>query len=633
MNKIKLSILLLFIVTISIFSQEKKYTTYRAQQGETVYSISKKFLITPNDLLQLNPDLKDGINAGQLIIVPNKNYQPELNNEFEGDYVKDGYLFHKILPKENYYRLKKKYGVPKRLLRKHNLSLRIGNLKAGEIIKIPVKKGFRLVPVNLAKAETKLYIVKPKETKYKIARRYGISIEKLEELNPELKENGLKMAQIIKVPNSDEIPDANENFSIHKIEKGETLFSLSQQFGISQKQLLDLNSDLIEGVKEGMLIKIPFGGPFDENTSVFVANIPVNSKIKIAMMLPFTGRNQTLDFKKNKTLDRVTDFYLGAMIALDSVKKQGLSVLVEVFDTQNNPTTISNILRTNDFRNIDAIIGPMFLNNVKLITQNLKKDSVAIISPASSKDHTLFASKNMIKEVPSNQLLINKMLDYVKRNYSNQHLIVITDDKKENELKVNEIIANLNLLDSINKVLVLKPEEGYIKPELFKSAILEDKENWIIFASDENEEDLTANVVNSLGVLPEEFNITLFCLNHGKNFDKIDNNFLARVNFHYPTSNFVNYDDVGVQRFIKKYNQINHVDPSEYAFKGFDITYDVLLRLATYKDTEEAFDSGISERTSSKFEYIEKLEKGFENKGVYIIKYDGLNLVNVVKAK
>ncbi len=626
MNKIKLSILVLFLGVLSTFSQEKKYTTYKTQKDETIQTISVKFAITPYSLLQLNPDIKDGITENQLIIIPNKNYKPELDKEIEGDYVKDGFLYHKVLPKENYYRLKKQFGVAKRILRKHNLSLRIGGLKAGKIIKIPIKKGFKLTPSNDEVVSTKLYIVRPKETKYKIARRYGISIEKLEELNPEIKENGLKMAQIIKVPNTIEIPDENENFVIHKIEKGQTLFSLSQQFRISQEQLLELNPDLKEGVKEGELIKIP-NGYIDENTSAFIANIPADSHLKIAMMLPFTGRKNNLNFKNNKTLNRVTDFYLGALIALDSVKKQGISVSLKVFDTQNNPSTISNILKTNNFSDIDAIVGPMFLNNVQFVSQNLRLDSVAIISPASSKDHTLFASKNMVKEMPSDELLTSKVLNYINENYNKQHLIVIADDKKENESKINQIVAKLNLLDSIHKVVVLKPEKGYIKPDLFKRAILEGKDNWIVLITEDNV--VTIDVVQNLGVLPKDINATLFTLNYGSNFDKVDNNFLARINFHFPTAYFVDNEDEQVQKFIQKYKTKNHAEPSEYAFKGFDITYDALLRLATYTDTESAFNGGVSERISCKFEYINPSGKGFENKGVYLIKYEGLHLKKV----
>ena len=529
-----------------------------------------------------------------------------------------------FLALRNYYRLKKQFGVAKRILRKHNLSLRTSDPRAGEIIKIPVKKGYEIETTKEI-VTTKPYLVRPKETKYTISRRYGISVEKLEELNPQIKE-GLKMATIIKVPDTDEIPDADEGFILHQVEKGETFFSLSQQFKISQDQLIALNPDLVEGVKEGMLIEIP-DTIFEENTSDFVVNIPENKQLNIVIMLPFTGKKNNLDFKKNKNRNRVTDFYLGAMMALDSVKKQGLSVSAKVFDTQNNTNTISNILRTNSFTEVDAIVGPMFLNNVKLVSQNLVRDSVAVISPASSKDHSLFASQNTIKETPSQEQLTNKVLEFVKKNYKDQHLIVIADDKKENEVKINKIVNLLNELDSIQNVIVLKPEEGYIKPELYKESILEDKENWIVLISDD--EVVTADALNNLGVLPKDINITMFGLSFGSNFDKVINDHLARVKFHYPTANFVDYNDKKVQKFIQKYKAVNYSEPSEFAFKGFDIVYDALLRLATFTNTKEAFSSGISERSFCKFQYTINAGKGFENKGMFLIKYDGLHLVKV----
>ena len=628
MNNLKMIFLLLFIVTFSTFSQEKPYTTYKAQKGETLQSISRKFAITPHNLLQLNPDIQDGISEYQLLIIPNKNYRPELDQE-KGDYVKDGFLYHKVLPKENYYRLKQKFGVPKRILRKHNLALRTDDLKAGQIIKIPVKKGYQIAGTRAENITTKPYLVKPKETKYSISRRYGISIERLEELNPEIKE-GLKLAQIIKVPDTREIPDNDQDFVIHQVEKGETLFSLSQHFKLSQDELIDINPELNEGLKEGMLIKIPTAISL-ENMSAFTPNIAPDRHLKVSIMLPFTTRNKNLDFEKDRTLNIVTDFYLGALEALDYVKKQGLSVSARIFDTQNSKAEISNILKLHNFDEEDAIIGPMFLDNVKFLSQNLKKDTIAIISPVSSKDHSLFASRNMIKEIPSEEILTNKILDYIINNYDGQHLVVIADEEQENVIRMNKIINKLNAVDSIQDVVILKPEEGYIKPDLFRETILDIKENWIVLITDDKV--LINDVVQNLGVLPEEFNLTLFCSKYGKNYDRVDNNFLARVNFHYPTTNFINYEDIEVQEFIKKYKSKNFVEPSEYAFKGFDITYDALMRLATYSDVNNAFDGGISARMSCKFHYVKKPNKGFENNGVFLIKYDGLNLVDVEKLK
>ncbi|MCB0458949.1 MAG: LysM peptidoglycan-binding domain-containing protein [Flavobacteriaceae bacterium] len=624
MNKLKLSILLFLIAIGNVFSQiEKKYVPYKALEGETIQTISQKFSITPYDLLKLNPDIKDGISEGQVIIVPNKNYSP-LQDEEKGDYVKDGFLYHKVKPQENYFRLKQEYGVSKKDLRKYNLELRSGDLKAGQVIKIPVSKGFKLDKEDIPMA-TKPYLVKPKETKYSIAKRYGITVERLEELNPHLKEVELKLAEIIKVPDIEEIPVPNKDSVTHQVEKGETLFSLSQKFRISQQELIEANPFLKDGVKEGALIEIPKAS-FSESTQLFVANIPEERELNVVMMLPFTSGKGTVDFENDKTLEIVTDFYLGSLQALDSLKKQGLSINLKVFDTQNNKVRISNYFTSNNFEDVDLLIGPMYLENVKLATQLIQNNDIAIISPASSKDHS-FATKNVIKEIPSDEELAEQILEYIKDSYEGQNIIAVIDEVNENQAKFNKIINNLNKIDSLKSISIIKPEKGYIKPAVFKSKINEEKDNWIVLLTEDDV--IATDVVNNLGVQPEKVKLTLFSTIYDKNFERMDNNFLTRINFHYPISTYVDNESEEVRNFTNTYKTNNYIEPSEYAFKGFDIVYDALLRLATYPEYENAFQGGLSERLSTKFNYVKKGGRYFENKGGYIVKFEELQLKKV----
>lgn len=630
MNKFKLTILLFLLVVVSAFSQEKKYLTHQVKKGETVFSITQKYAISKADFLKLNPDVKnDKVSIDQVVIVPNKAYN-KVPNIDDGDYVLDGFLYHKVLPKENYFRLRKQFGANKRTLRKHNEILRIDNLKAGQVIKIPVKEGYEVDVVKVKKEDktVKPYLVKTKETKYMIARRYGISVEDLEKMNPHIKE-GLKAETIIKVPNRLEIPDVvNDKTLTHQIEKKETLFSLSQKFKISQQQILQYNPLLKQGVKEGMIIRIPKLVVLD-NSQLFLENISTNKELKVAIMLPFTTGKSNLDFDTDRALNIATDFYLGAEMALDSLKKQGLNISAKVFDTKNKLTEVATILKSNKFTDVDAIVGPMFINNVKYVSQSLGNQNMAIISPVSAQNHATFASRNTIQDVPSESELSQKVINYIKANYNGQNLIVIKDDIVESQWKYNKAIDELKTVDSLGKLKILSPVKGYIKPDFFRKNIQDKNENWVILLTEDPS--VTNDVVQNLGVINDKIDITLFALHHNGNFDKSENHHLARVKLHYPTTNFVDENDIKVQQFIKKYKAKNYFEPTDYAFKGFDVTYDALARLATYPIVNRAFSGGISIRASSKFIYTKNGNKGFVNRGVFIVKYDGLNLVDAEK--
>ncbi len=630
MKKLKLFILFFFLVTCTMFSQNKKYETYTVQAGETLQSIAKKFAITPYSLIKLNPELGDNnsLDEGKILIVPNKNYNPVKAAADEGkDYIENGFLIHKVLPKENYTQLKREFGVSKRILRKHNPILRVESLKAGQIIKFPVPKNYKQETGAIASViETKPYLVRPKETKFSISRRYGISIEKLEELNPKIKEAGLKMADIISVPDTDEIPDSEEGFSFHKVEKGENLFRLGQLFEMTEEELIAANPELKEGVKEGMLIKIPLEE--NENVSMFVPSVEVGKEIKAILMLPLMSHKPTIDFTKNRTADIATDFYLGAMVALDSVKKMGLSVDMKVFDTQNNKKVLSSLLASGNLGNADVMIGPLFFGNVQYVAGFLQNKQVTIVSPLSQKDHGTIQNNKLVQSAASEDKMIENVLAHIKQTYTKERIVIVTDTLTTSMVKVSKMIKELQPLDSLHKITVLKPKEGYIKRDLFMENIKDDRDNFVVLLS--NDAIVTTDVVQNLGSMSDKVKITLFGFNKGMNFKNVSNNDLARVNFHYVSNNYVDYEDDSVKQFVKTYVRKNYSKPSEYAFRGFDVTYDMLLRLATRENVNGALNAGYSKRASSKFEYAKNDSgNGFVNQGVHLMKYDGLNIVKV----
>jgi LysM repeat protein len=628
MKNIQLVLFLLIIGFYSTFAQEKKFITYKVGAGETIQSISKSLSITPYDLLKLNPDVKGNVKLNDIIIIPNKEYNPEndisnldLSNISERDIIVDNYIYHEVLLKETIYSLQNKFNVTYAELNRLNPFLLNSELKQGQILKIPVV----INELDIAEKEknTQPYLVKPKETKFGIAKNFGISIAFLEELNPKIKKDGLQVDDVILVPKNS-LNNSDSEFTLYKVEKLETLFSLSNKFGLSQEELIEANPDLKDGVKEGIEIKIP---NVDLATdALFVDEILEGKKLNIAMMLPFKSRNDSLDFKNNRLLNITTDFYLGALLAVDSLINKGLSINMHVYDTENNKQVTRKISSRIRFDNLDAVIGPLFLKNVKEVSKNL--NNTLIVSPISTKDHSTIINKNLVQEMSSKENFTVEMLDYIKSNYTDQKLIIIKNDNEISTKQFDRVFKEIQALDSTQKVVVLEPKDGYIKPEVFKvfrDTLDRNIENWFFLV--DNEEAFVNDVFNNLGVFPDVDELTLFAFEKGRNYDKIDNNYLSRVNFHYPSNSFENRNSSAYQSFKKKYLKKYYTLPSKNAIEGFDITYDILMRLASELDL---IDQGMSERVISRFKFIENTSGGIINQGIYIVKYEDLTL-NVVK--
>jgi hypothetical protein len=74
--------------------------------------------------------------------------------------------------------------------------------------------------------------------------------------------------------------------------------------------------------------------------------------------------------------------------------------------------------------------------------------------------------------------------------------------------------------------------------------------------------------------------------------------------------------------FDKKYRKINTIFPSDYATRGFDVTFDTMMRLVQDVKFEETVNAAATEQVENKFEYYKKPDGGYTNKGVFIMYYD-----------
>jgi len=623
MKHLKLTVFLFLFGWVCILAQDKKFITYKVQAGETIQSISKALSITPYDLLKLNPDVKDNVSQDDILIIPNREYDPlvdvsvvDLSGVGDKDIIVDEFIYHEVLPKETLYSIIRNFNVRSEDLTINNPFLKNG-LRIGQVIKIPLK--IDETELKAKEANTQPYLVKPKDTKYSISKKFNISIDYLEELNPKIAESGLQIDDVIIVP-IESIATEEDEFLIYEVQKLETMYGITRKFEISEEELLVLNPEVKDGVKEGMLIKVP--DPLKKGKPMFVDHIPADSSLKIAMMLPFKSKRDSLNFESDRLLNISTDFYFGALLAIDSLKKQGLSVQMKVFDTENNKQVSRKISDQVELQEFDAVIGPLFLSNVKVVSDNLKYGKPLIISPISTKDHSYINNNKLVQERASLENQTEEMMDYVKANYEDQDLIIIKNDSKKSQEQYNRILADLQALNPEKEVKVLEPKDGYIHPDefrVFRDTLERNIVNWFFIT--DNEPAYLGDVFNNLGVFPEADSLIVFGFEKDRNFSKIDNNFLARVHFHYPINTFIDYNTTSYKNFEAIYRRKYFAWPSAHAVEGFDLTFDLLQRLANNSDM---ISQGVSERVGTRYDFIENTSGGIINKGMYIVKYDGL---------
>lgn len=545
------------ILTIAIScGQQKRYVSYKIKEGETVEDVAKRLNMKTEDLLRLNPNIGKSPSVNTSIVIPSEKSK---NIQHNNTVTKTKQKQAEEQPDET--ESNQEETVTNNIEEDNNETESTTEEKTNK-----VRKSFIF------------HEVKPKETVYGLKRLYNVPIDSIYELNPGLKENGLKIGQIVKV-----------KAILVKAEESEE--------GEESEELISMYQDAIQP----------------------------EINIKAAYLLPFVGKNydtlspsDIFEGKKNLLADMVTDFYLGAEIAIDSLQNQGVNIKAHFFDTGKKGQNITRILEEGKLNDVNVVIGPFYSEKAQLVAQSVE---VPVIFPHYSSNQTTFSSKKLIKTSPDMSTHANYLVSYLKQKYNGETVFVVGDGTQSSNKQVNLIVAGLKAGNTVNNIHILKPQKGYIKKERFTNKMNPKTHNWVIMTSNRNAS--VADALNSMIVLPEKVTAQVFAVNKNSAYDKIDNNKLAHINLTYVTNMFINYENIeGIRKFNKMYLRKNYALPSDYAIKGFDITYDILMRLASGGDLYSTFKKGTSLRVENKFDYNKKSLGTTSNSGLFIVKYN-----------
>lgn len=254
---------LFFIGFISnvTFSQESA-TKHTVLKGETITQIAQKYKTSPSEIYRLNPETQNGIAENQVILVAELMQKP--NNS----------ITHIVQSKETLFGLATKYNIKVEAIQNANAAALVNGLQVGQELVIPQESDQK---PEIAAVKTK-HTVQAKESLFSIARLYNVSVEDLDKANTETIKNGLQVGQEINVPNKKKTLDGrvrviNGETIFYTVQPKETKYSIAKQFGITIEQLESQNPDIVNGLIEGntLAINVKEVKPTNENEELMLA--------------------------------------------------------------------------------------------------------------------------------------------------------------------------------------------------------------------------------------------------------------------------------------------------------------------------------------------------------------------------
>lgn len=607
---------------VSLNAQDLR--SYTVQQGESFEDVASKFQVDVSTLQNLNPHLlgKQEI-ENQLIVVPNKpgfRLNPKIKLKT-----------YDVSPKETLYSIAKSYNLKVKDLRTYNPFLNDRELDYNDVLRIPT---YELNDTDLdinqsvknSEFNTLKHLVLPKETKYGISRKYGLSIDQLVELNPSISDKEIQPGQFlnIKRPTQQEkkpVPES-QNYTFLKVGANLTLQSILKNYNVTQDALIKSNPSLkFEGLSEGLVLKIPL---FEELKSSKHKKFNIKDELKyfqtkrIAVMLPLNlerTERDTIKFSsilKNSNLLRISlDMYEGIHMAIDSAATMGISVDLDVYDTKNNPSHVRKLL-SDDFKNYQAVIGPLLDGNLKVAANYLSQDDVPVISPLVNPD---FEYNNLFTTLPKEEELQELIITYIQQKRTDENLVILSDKKSKSiERKYRYTFRDIKTVE--------QEEPEYLQMSDVKPHLDSLSTNWVILESEDL--GIAGSAVSFLKSLQaNDWDIKLFTSKRSAFYDdEISNYYLSDLGFLFPSiskSQLSSKHHKNSNAYFKKYGYY----PNRYVMRGYDVMLDILLRLSYAETLQQSTKiQGYTEYIENKFNYVNKeFSLGYQNDAIYLLEY------------
>jgi len=530
------------------------YIMHKVRPQATLYSLSKEFEVSVDEIMDANGGLPEGLKEGTFIKIPRSQIIDTSEPELEVFYQEK-----QDEPQGSYFE----------------------------------------------------YQAREKESLYALAIKYRVSIDSIYLLNPGVDEN-LKNEQIIKIP----ISDHDVQYIIHTVRKRQTLSRLARKYDLEIENLKASNPYISRHLMEGQVLRIPLPGQeivigteyLADTLSRYIRTDTLESKqeicdnmwevgnYKIALLLPFyfseldsgelPGNDESNVQEGPEFIKPFTfiQFYEGFMLAVDSLKKLGLNAEVFVFNIEDDISKTKELIRKPELKQMDLIIGPAYSSSFTIVSNFAKEHHIHIVNPFTTRSEIIYNNPYVFKLTPTLDQELFQLVQYLNQKHSRSQIFIAKHNPYRDEVDFNLLRSYLNKdLDSRPAPLTdLYHEIIYSRDSVYtflhKASV--DHENVVITFSDDKV--FILDFMRKLNELRDTFPITVIGIPEWKKIEFLELEHLNNLNAQILSDTYIDYNSRWVKQFISKFRQSYQTEPLDYAYRGFDIAWYFLSALMKF---------------------------------------------------
>ncbi len=664
------------------------YYFHAVLQGQTLYSIARAYGVEQEDIIEENPDIREGLRYDQVIRIP-------VADDLDA------------IPPVDKIRLDEVAPMPD-----------------GRFVEHEVQRH---------------------ETLFGLAREYGVSQETILFYNPQAREM-LRVGHVLRIPLKESDPDTKD-FRLYTVSSGETWYGISQDFGLGVGELQAMNPDVEDHLRAGDQIRVPLDTEVAETvepekpaerfiflpaperevmpeTDAYCLQPVHQDHYDIALILPLYLENLDLPEEQLAGIDTLTrlvdgeadpephdlhrvidqlstqdvtlnhpsfsfiSFYHGVLVALDSIRHAGSDIRLHVFDGCSNVEKVKALTAADTLKHMDMIIGPFHERPLRHVADYAQKLDIPVVSPMLPDMHQLQDNAHLFKVRPSLETMLAGVGEYISQHFPRQNIILVHDNQPGAAQVINNfrdsLLTNIAMVNHVHDSLNLARVDGYylegtlvgnrrtralvipdtgavqwLSPDLFNleevrrvprpenvtevifrdegmegvlKAMRHDKKNVLITLI--GGEPFVSNYLRQLHENRRNYHMSIFGIPEWEDYVSIEIDYLQDLNVHFFNDAFHDYQDPHIADFVRRYRELFLTEPDQDAFHGVQTAYFFFTALEAYgKEFARCLPRLNQMGYASPFDFVQVAgkEHGWENRHTAIYRIKNYRWVNVTR--
>jgi LysM repeat protein len=574
----------------------KEYFLHEVLRGQTLYSISKAYNVTIDQIRSENIITDNGIQEGQMLkipvsaamqkadhdLVPARDALPRRDNAApaerdagisgvttaaeQGD---ERYIFHRVVRGETLASIARKYGVTVKELKRENRGLLFP--QPGDYLRIPRR-----------------HIT----TDYRQSQPPGVL-------------DTIRLGE--QVPDTMFIPEEKEIFTVPEARTEVRSLSGSVRVAVLLPFYTEENSrrSYIDSTRK------------DVRGDVIYREVTLPSTWIYEGSLPFL------------------EAYEGILMAADSLRSLGLALKMDVYDTNADTSQINRLIWSGKLDNADLIIGPVFSYNLEKISSWATERNIPVVSPVPLRDRDILTNRPTLYRVFPSEKMAQRIMAGELKSHPGSNVIFLYSDSAMYDPStallwesVRKVAHEMAPSDTVGPVPfwfrgMSSRRDAYSGVTSLDTLFSSERENIVILASKNSS--VISSAFSAIHSLLRKYDIRVIGYPEVRDLETIDLKYFYDLELLVPAECYVDLDSPEAQAFSTSFMKKFRTEPmaGSFAWRGFDIAFYFIGGMALHGNDFLA-DPGLFNPLLLCLEpdfRRDSRSEGYENRGMFILHY------------